>query len=570
MRVEQTISLKHLEKVPPQISTYNERKLIGAFYTPFDVSEILCNWAVRSSGNFILEPSFGGCNFLEAAKNRLISYGATEPSRKLFGCDIDQKAFGFLKEKIGIREKHRQFINEDFLKLKPSDFLNGKFDVIIGNPPYISLPNMSKKQKHYALSALEDYGYSLPPRSSLWAYFIVHSLNFLKRGGRMAWVLPGSLLFADYAKFLKKLLEKKFKRVLAVQVGMRLFLSKGSDESTIILLCDGFDEEETQSVMEFGFASTLNELEDLLSSWNSPTWKRKPCDSKPGLLLMDEVSRNFFEIVLSDQNTFTLGKFAKVSIGIVTGANAFFIINKSEAIKHNLPESGIKKILPKFHFCRGLTLTSEDIKNACDADERCFLVDTSNMKKDDILFHYIEKFPEKMKEKNRTFKKRALWHRPDDNKIPDAFYPYMHNVGPRLVLNKAGINCTNTIHRVFFQPGIEEHQKKLITISLITTFSQLSAEIEGRSYGSGVLKHEPGEAVNIKLFIPSGSKDKVNEINDVFSRIESHIRDNQLEDAREIADRFIFNKYVGSYGDIFINQLKTALMAARFRRKGKL
>jgi hypothetical protein len=386
----------------------------------------------------------------------------------------------------------------------------------------------------------------------------------------MAWVLPGSLLFTDYAKFLKKLLEKKFKRVLSVQLGIRLFLSRGSDESTIILLCDGFDEENTRSVMEVGFASTLKELEDLISSWDSSTWEGKPCNSKPVLFLMDKDSRNLFEIVLSDQNTYTLGKFTKVSIGIVTGANAFFIINKSETIKHNLPEYGIKKILPKFHFCRGLTLTSADIKNACDADERCFLVDTSKMKKDDTLSNYIEKFPEKMKKNNRTFKKRALWHRFDHSKIPDAFYPYMHNVGPRLVLNKAGINSTNTIHRVFFQPGIEEHQKKLITISLLTTFSQLSAEIEGRSYGSGALKHEPGEAMNIKLFIPSGSENKVDEINDVFSRIESLIRDTRLEDAREIADRFIFNKYVRSYGDIFLNQLKTALMTARFRRKGKL
>lgn len=567
MRKETVLSLPHVGKNAAFTKNYNEKKKMGVFYTPFETSEILCNWAIHSTKDLILEPSFGGCNFLEAARNRLISLGAIDPSNNLYGCDIDKNAFMFLREKIGIGTKSGQFINDDFLKLTYSNFSSRKFNVIIGNPPYISLHDMSEEQKHYAVSALKSYGDSFPNRASLWTYFILHSLNFLHKDGRMAWVLPGSLLFAHYAKFLREILEKSFSRILAVQLGVKLFLQKGSDESTIILLCDRFKCNGNNSYAEFGFAYTLKELANLLSSWNFLKWEGKQWNSRPELLLMDDASRRFFEVVLSDKQTHTLGKFAKISTGMVTGANHFFIINRSEAITHDLPGYGLKWILPKFHLCKGLSMSHNIMESICDTNERCFFVDTSKMKRNDALSRYIKKFPEDQKKKNCTFKRRAVWHQPIYGKIPGAFFPYMHNVGPRLVLNNAGINCTNTIHRVFFNSTVKEYEKKLISISMLTTFSQLSAEIEGRSYGSGVLKHEPREAMNIRFLIPNECNPE--ETNKVFDLIETYMRNNQIEEAQNEADKFIFAKYLKKYGVSFVEQLRAALTHARCRRKKK-
>ncbi|MGA1841890.1 MAG: hypothetical protein ACMUIU_14825 [bacterium] len=60
--------------------TYDDKKKIGAFYTPSEASLILCGWAIRSSEDRILEPSFGGCDFLEQAKFRLELLGAKTPN----------------------------------------------------------------------------------------------------------------------------------------------------------------------------------------------------------------------------------------------------------------------------------------------------------------------------------------------------------------------------------------------------------------------------------------------------------------------------------------------------------
>jgi type I restriction-modification system DNA methylase subunit len=70
----------------------------------------------------------------------------------------------------------------------------------------------------------------------------MHAVSFLAPGGRMAWVLPGNFLSADYSVKLKAELIKRFKFVTAISVSERLFLNQGTEERTVVLLCDGYGE----------------------------------------------------------------------------------------------------------------------------------------------------------------------------------------------------------------------------------------------------------------------------------------------------------------------------------------
>ena len=202
--------------------------------------------------------------------------------------------------------------------------------------------------------------------------------------------------------------------------------------------------------------------------------------------------------------------------------------------------------MTKFRYAKGITLEQVDVETILQIGEDCLLVDTTKADKvDGYLQTYLDTFPKDKIETMATFTRRkrsGIWHRFNDNRIPDAFFPYMQNKGTWIVLNKARINATNSIHRLYRKSDVSEKEVKLSAISILSTFSQLSAEIEGRTYGAGVLKHEPSEAVKIKILMPDV---EIREIDNITKKIDELLRNGLHQQARKNADEFLLEQYSG-------------------------
>src|SRR6185436_4672279 len=99
-----------------------KKKRRGVFYTPESISDILCQWAVRTKGETVLEPSFGGCGFIQSLIKRFDHLRHPEPGEAIFGCDIDAKAFSHRKGISSKKQIAANFIKGDFLQLSISDF----------------------------------------------------------------------------------------------------------------------------------------------------------------------------------------------------------------------------------------------------------------------------------------------------------------------------------------------------------------------------------------------------------------------------------------------------------------
>lgn len=537
-----------------------DRRKIGAFYTPVELSQILADWAIHSASDTVLEPSFGGCGFLEAAFNRLDMLGSSDPVAKIFGCDVDPVAFEHLSTAFNRPVDLDQFRQIDFLDCEPGAGWPDSFTTVLANPPYIPHQRIGQ-QRRKELSARTWGIPNVGGRAGLWAYFLAHSVSLLKEGGRMAWVLPGAALQADYAATCRGYLGQHFDRCVAIVVRERLFLEEGADEETVILLADGHRSHAKERAIELGEAQTLAELRALISDWSTGRWKGNTTGVCPAGLSLKSEDLARFTALAKGASCQTIGDFAKVQIGIVTGANPFFVLPRSSLASAGLVEADCSPILSKHRQAPGLSFTADDHAAALEKGERGWLIDTSEVGGNARMARYLETFDAESLTSIGTFRKRKVWHRPCDRKFPDAFLPVMHHDGPRLVLNMLGCNSTNTVHRVYFHAKATASDRKLLAISLLTTFSQISAEMVGRRYGSGVLKHEPRDAERIQVLMPELAPDAIQRS---FADIDRHLRAGDAAAASAVADALILCQ---SGLATQLDDLRLALVNMRERRR---
>ncbi|MBE0482846.1 MAG: N-6 DNA methylase [Bacterioplanes sp.] len=545
----------------------DERKALGAYYTPSNLSQVLCDWAIKSPDSVVLEPSFGGCGFLETSVVTLKALGCKNPEAQLYGADIDEKAFDFLSDKLGrISDISNRFICRDFIQTSRLDFGDTSFDVAIGNPPYVSMHNMSEQQRISCQKILKASPFAdktIGINTSLWAFFLLHTLSFLKNGARTAWVLPSSALHADYARALLSIYEKHFETVKVVKLNQRFFQSLGADEVSVILLAESFSE--TPSIgpkTQYAIADDLDTLRALVLNNNAT--QEVFSDNYKHSIMSSDVLRKMLEIQ-EGSSTKRLGEIGNVVIGMVTGDNKTFVISKKEAEDFNLGPDVLKPVIGRFSQLKGLIHTPSRHKKLENGNSKCLLVCPRNVsQKPSPIRSYLATVDRKKRHSNRTFVKRPNWFYPDDGRYPDAFLSYMLDKSPRLVINASRINCTNSVHRVFFTGDISYENKKAIAASFLSSYSQLSAEIAGRSYGSGVLKLEPTAAKSISIF---ASRKVLKKLSTITGQIDKMLSKGLLTEAQELVDEAICNAE-GISREIFHNFARCAEEMRKDRYKG--
>ena len=104
------------------------------------------------------------------------------------------------------------------------------FDVVIGNPPYISLQRNSKLGKLY-----KPVGYSTyTPSGDVYQLFYERGCELLRRGGSLAYITSNSWLRADYGKCLREFLTSSSTPLQLLDVGKDVF-EANVDTSILIL-----------------------------------------------------------------------------------------------------------------------------------------------------------------------------------------------------------------------------------------------------------------------------------------------------------------------------------------------
>lgn len=528
-----------------------ERKRLGIFYTPDSVAAALARWAVRTRIDRVLDPSFGGCAFFSAVRMRFCELDVPVPVSQLFGADVDPQALLYLGEIPDVRNHQANFKTADFLRLG-SDAFGALMDVVVGNPPFVRHHMLSAEQVEAGQAALASAGYALPRTAGYWAYFLLHSLSFLRKGGRLAMVLPTALLSAEYAGRIRASLEARFAHLRLVTVREPMF--KDAQEAGVLVLADGHREPHVATTMTV--ADTIDDLVRLCVLQEDGGAPISLAEENHGWrrALVNRQALDVLESISTRPAVASFGLLARVRIGVVTGANAFFVLSKARADELDVPSEMRRFVVNGAHDLRGLALTRADRTALRKTGKRTELLMLGSTPMPAPLDAYLNSAEGLIARNAYKCSARKLWYSIDDKWIPDAFLTYVNGRAPRLILNQADATCTNAVHRIGWRQRYSLPRQQLLTLSVLSSLSGLCAELFGRVSGGGALKLEPSDAARLLVAVPVLP---TRDIATAFTSASNALRNRDWYAARETADNIVLRKGLGLEADE-IDSLRTA------------
>jgi adenine-specific DNA-methyltransferase len=488
------------------------QKLRGGYYTPKPIADFLARWAIRAPDAEVLEPSCGDGSLVEASIEALLTRGARKEAvaQLIHGVEIDpdeaartverMKALGIAPREdtihVGDFFAHckNQLFGQRFMSLVTAEAR--KFDVIIGNPPFIRYQNFPEASRNIACEIMQRVGLHPTRLLNAWLPFLIAGSLLLKEYGRLAMVIPAELFQVNYAAETRQFLSNFYDQITIVTFKKLVF--DDIQQEVVLLLCEK-NHHQIRGIRTF-------ELEDADELANHNHSEFAESDLKP----MDHSREKWTHYFLHAEEISLLrslkshpgitlsGRVINVDVGVVTGENTFFILNEKQVRERHL-EPFVRKIVSRSGHLKGALFLEEDWMQNTAAQVPTYLLMAPNVPCEalpDPLKAYVVKGEEASCHKGYKCSIRRPWYVVPAVWTPEAFMLRQIHGYPKLILNQAEATCTDTIHRVRFC-GPLDHRQVVAAFMNVLTFA--FAEVTGRGYGGGVLTFEPGEAERLPL-----------------------------------------------------------------------
>lgn len=444
---------------PESCNVYTPPRLADAIVSALK-SKQDCRW---------LEPCVGQGAFLEALNKQGIARD------QIVGIDLALKVAK--ADNLATVKRGTEF-------LAWSGATQVRFERIVANPPFISLSKLPKGIQNAACAHQTPDGKSVTLASNCWYAFFCACLKLLRPGGSIAFVLPSSFEYADYAKSLREQLPNLFSQFEVHRSELPLFESVG--EGSVVVI--GYD---YRAAPLTSFRRKYPSFDELLQGITVKAHgiKIKSADRR-----------------ILPKNLTPLKEIMSIGIGAVTGDADYFLLTEIERIQLALPISAVTKVVSKSKQVQSAGVYLRDWKKMRDLGERVWLFrPTGEALQVQTVKHYLKRSQVDGGCNREAYKirRRSPWYLTPLPAIPHGFLSGMSQSGPVICFNHTRLlTATNTLYTVRFKPNIPPRERFGWALMLLTTQVDQQLSKLRREYALGLNKYEPGDLESLLLPIP--------------------------------------------------------------------
>ena len=508
------MNYKELEEAYLQNTTKQHRESFAQFFTPIHISNIMSNWIIkeRVETKKILDPAFGLGIFYNFISDKKIEYKAYE---------IDTKIITHYLHNNKLRA-NLEIVNQNYLDVSNEDLYDG----IICNPPYLKFHSYNNKK--YVEKINSTFNLNLAKTSNIYTLFIIKSLSQLSYGGRMAYIVPSEFLNSDYGIEVKKhLLDSGKLRHIAI-FSNKLELFNNATTTSCILFFSNDDFNHSQCSF-----SVLNDLDELnnLETFNAEypshemfLFKYKQSDINPNI----KWSKYYNKTENSRyKNLVPFSKYGKVTRGIATGANDYFIFNKSKMALNQINESSLSPCICRVKDVTSVFFTDKTFDYLVNSDKPAYIFNAQKTNEfEETTARYISIGVKQGINKRYLTSNRNPWYS-IEKRLPAPIWVNVFNrSGLRFIRNESNVLNLTNFHCVYSK----YNDIDLFFAYLISDVAKSIFDENKRTYGNGLNKFEPNDLnksymLDIDL-LPSKTKSNILRL---FNKYKEEIIENGIQ-----------------------------------------
>jgi len=353
---------------------HERRQEMGEYYTPPAVCDLITRLTIDSASDKVLDPACGSGGFLVSGYHRLQDILA-EPAGshprildQLYGVDINRFPAHLTAINLAIQDlaSYTENVNieiNDFFNVTPDTLRFGRetadaeggraesglvasigdMDAIVGNPPYIRSRNLDYKTRVRNHLSNVDGGF-ISKRMDIYGYFITHSTEFLRDGGRLGVITSDRWLDTGYGADLQQFILNHYEIDAVIKFDRQTFEDALVGTSIVILTKEDNPSNRKDNTAKFLRVRKSLEIEDIVSILREDAAENQMVDDPTYRLVtqrqadlreQDKWNVHFlappmyFDAIAQDSVT-GLQEVAELKRGMTSGANDFYYGRREE------------------------------------------------------------------------------------------------------------------------------------------------------------------------------------------------------------------------------------------------